>query len=87
MHICNWILQAVQDGVLDPKLKFFIDKPWFYLSEFINAQKNMYWNSTNPRHTFEVPLNDQNIQTWCVLTTTCVARYIPGVCISSFRFN
>jgi hypothetical protein len=25
-HFCNWFLQAVHDGVLDPKLMFFTDE-------------------------------------------------------------
>jgi hypothetical protein len=38
MHFCNWFLQAVHDGVLDPKLTFFTDEAWFHLSGYINAQ-------------------------------------------------
>jgi hypothetical protein len=29
IHFCNWFLQAVHDGVLDPKLTFFTDKLGF----------------------------------------------------------
>jgi hypothetical protein len=36
MHFCNWFLQAVHDCVPEPKLKFFIDEAWFYLSACIN---------------------------------------------------
>jgi hypothetical protein len=53
-HFCNWFLQAVHDGVLDPKLTFFTDEAWFHLSGYINAQNNRYWSSINPRQTFEV---------------------------------
>jgi hypothetical protein len=41
-HFCNWFLQAVHDGVLDPKLTFFADEAWFHLSGYINAQNNRY---------------------------------------------
>jgi hypothetical protein len=36
-HFCNWFLQAVHDGVLDPKLTFFTDEAWFHLSGYISA--------------------------------------------------
>jgi hypothetical protein len=36
-HFCNWFLQAVHDGVLDPRLTFFTDGAWFHLSGYINA--------------------------------------------------
>jgi hypothetical protein len=59
-HFCNWFLQVVHDGVLDPKLTFFTDEAWFHLSGYINAH-NRYWSSINPRQTFEVPLHGQKI--------------------------
>jgi hypothetical protein len=31
-HFCNWILQAVHDGILDPELTFFTDEAWFHMS-------------------------------------------------------
>jgi hypothetical protein len=70
MHFCNLFLQAVHDGVLDPKLTFFTDKPWFHLSGYINAQNNRYWSSINPRQTFEVSLHDQKIFVWCARTAS-----------------
>jgi hypothetical protein len=68
MHFCNWFLQAVHDGVLDPKLTFFTDEAWFHLSGYINAQNNRYWSSINLKQTFEVPLHDQKISVWCAIT-------------------
>jgi hypothetical protein len=70
MHFCNWFLQAVHDGILDPKLTFFTDEAWFHLSWYINAQNNRYWSSINPRQTFEVPLHDQKIGVWCAITAS-----------------
>jgi hypothetical protein len=63
-------LQAVHDGILDPKLTFFTDEAWFHLSGYINVQNNRYWSSINPRQTFEVPLHDQKIGVWCVITAS-----------------
>jgi hypothetical protein len=48
-HFWNWFLQAAHDGVLDPKLTFFIDEAWFHLSGYINAQNNRYWSSIHLR--------------------------------------
>jgi hypothetical protein len=70
MHFCNWFLQAVHDGVLDPKLTFFTDEAWFHLSGYINAQNNGYWSSIKPKQTFEVPLHDQKIGVWCAITAS-----------------
>jgi hypothetical protein len=72
-HFCNWFLQAVHDGVLDPKLTFFTNEAWFHLSEYINAQNNRYWSSINPKQTSEVPLHDQKIGVWCAITASRIA--------------
>jgi hypothetical protein len=69
-HFCNWFLQAVHDGVLDPKLTFFTDEAWFHLSSYISAQNNRYWSSINPSQTFEVPLYDQKIGVLCAITAS-----------------
>jgi hypothetical protein len=69
-HICNWFLQAVHDGVLDPKLTFFTDEAWFHQSGYNDAQNNRYRSSINPRQTFEVPLHDQKIGVWCAITAS-----------------
>jgi hypothetical protein len=69
-HFCNWFLQAVHDGALDPKLTFFTEEAWFHLSGYINAQSNKYWSSINPKQTFEVPLHDQKIGVWCAITAS-----------------
>jgi hypothetical protein len=57
-------------SLLDPKLKFFADEAWFHLSGYVNTQNNRYWNSINPRQTFEVLLNDQKIGVWCAIAAT-----------------
>jgi hypothetical protein len=69
-HFCNLFLQAVHDGVLDPKLTFFTDEAWFHPNGYINAQNNRYWSSINPKQTFEVPLHDQKIGVWCAITAS-----------------
>jgi Asp-tRNA(Asn)/Glu-tRNA(Gln) amidotransferase B subunit len=75
-HCCNWFLQALHDGVLDPKLTFFTDEAWFHLSGYINAQNNRYWSSINLKQMFEVPLHDQKIGVWCAITASRIVRPI-----------
>jgi hypothetical protein len=70
MYFCSLFLQAVHDGVLDPKVTFFTDEACFHLSGYINAQNNRYWSSINLRQTFEVPLHNQKIGVWCAITAT-----------------
>jgi hypothetical protein len=70
MYFCNWFLQAVHDGLLNPKLTFFTEEAWFLLTGRISAQNNRYWSSINQRQTFEVPLHNQEIGVWCAITTT-----------------
>jgi hypothetical protein len=72
----NWFLQAVHDGVLDPKLTFFTDEAWFHLSGYINAQNNRCWSSINPKQTFKVPLHDQKIGAWRAITASLIAGSI-----------
>jgi hypothetical protein len=60
-YFCNWFLWVVHDDVTEPKLTFFADEAWFYLSGNTNAQNNIYWSSINLRQTSEVPFQDQKI--------------------------
>jgi hypothetical protein len=69
-------LQAVHNGVLDPKLSFFTVEAWFHLSGYINAQNNRYWSSINSKQTFEVSLHDQKIGVWSAITASRIVRPI-----------
>jgi hypothetical protein len=31
-HVCKWFMQAIYDGVLDPKFPFFTVEAWVHLS-------------------------------------------------------
>jgi hypothetical protein len=35
---CNWLLQNVRDGIVDPQLLFMTDEAWFHVSGRVNAQ-------------------------------------------------
>jgi hypothetical protein len=35
---CNWLLQNVDDGIVDPQLLFMTYEAWFHVSGRVNAQ-------------------------------------------------
>jgi hypothetical protein len=67
-HFCNWILWAVRDSFLDPKLAFCTDEAWIHLSGYINAQNNQYRSSINPKQNWNVLLPSEY---WCVVCHDC----------------
>jgi hypothetical protein len=38
ISFCNWLLQNVYDGLVDPQLLFTTDEAWFYVSGHVNMQ-------------------------------------------------
>jgi hypothetical protein len=42
IHFCNWFLQSVHDGEVDPQLAFFFDEAWFSLVGEVNSQNSRY---------------------------------------------
>jgi hypothetical protein len=67
-HFCNWLLWAVHDILLDPKLTFsFTDEASFDVSGYINAQNT---SSINSRQTFAVPVHNQKTDTEYAITAT-----------------
>ena len=67
-NFCNWYLQAIHDGVVDPMLVFFSDETWFHLSGYVNSQNNRFWSLENPHNIHEVPLHDVKIGVWCAIS-------------------
>jgi hypothetical protein len=53
VHFCNWFLQSVIKGEIDPQLTFSSNEAWFHLQGYINTQNNRYWNSKNPHLTMK----------------------------------
>jgi hypothetical protein len=45
INFCNWLLQNVHDGVMDPQLLFITDTARSYISDHVNMRKcnNMEW--------------------------------------------
>jgi hypothetical protein len=48
VNFCNWMLQSIYDGEIDPNLIFFSDEAWFYLNGEVNTQNSRYWSDSNP---------------------------------------
>jgi hypothetical protein len=67
VRFCNWVINHVHDGHIDPKLTFFTDDASFNLSEYVNSQNNGYWSSENPHALIQFPLYDQ-IGVWCAIS-------------------
>jgi hypothetical protein len=74
VHFCNWFLQSVVEGEIDPQSKFFSDEAWFHLQGYINTQNNRHWSSQNPHLFYEVPLHPVKVCVWCAVS----ARRIVG---------
>jgi hypothetical protein len=37
IRFCNWLLQNVHDGIVDPHFLFMTDEAWFPVSGHVNA--------------------------------------------------
>jgi hypothetical protein len=49
VNFCNWMLQSIHDGEIDPNLILFSDEAWFHLNGEVNTQNSRYWSDRNPR--------------------------------------
>jgi hypothetical protein len=43
IRFCNWLLQNVHHGIVDPQLLFMTDEAWFHVSGHVNAQNVRIW--------------------------------------------
>jgi hypothetical protein len=64
---CDWFMNHVQDGLLDPELTFFTDKADFHFVVYINAQKNKHRSSENSHVLFQLPFYNQKKSLWCAI--------------------
>jgi hypothetical protein len=91
VYFCNWFLQSVHDGEVDPQLVFFSGEAWFSIHGEVNSQNNRYWSAENPRFIHELPLHDERIGVWCAINahkiigpifyddTVHAARYVNNI--------
>jgi hypothetical protein len=42
IHFCNWFLQSLHDGQVDPQLVFLSNEVWFSLHGEVNSQNSRY---------------------------------------------
>jgi hypothetical protein len=45
IHFCNWFLQSVYDGEVDPQLVFFSSEALVSLRGKVNSQNGRYWSA------------------------------------------
>jgi hypothetical protein len=74
VHFCNWFLQSVVEGEIDPQLTFCSEEAWFHLQGYKNTQNNHYWSSQIPHLTHEVLLHPLKVGVWRAVS----ARRIAG---------
>ena len=67
LRFCNWMLQNVNNGIIDPCLIWFTDEAWFHLNGYVLSQNNRYWSHENPHRIHEIPLHDERIGVWCAV--------------------
>lgn len=68
VNYCNWFLQSVHNGEVDPLLTFFTDEAWFYLQGHVSTQNNRYWATENPHMIHEVPHHAAKVGVWCAVS-------------------
>ncbi|PSN47189.1 hypothetical protein C0J52_07875, partial [Blattella germanica] len=69
LQFCNWYLQSMNDGCLDPQTLFCTDEAWFHLSGFMNSQNQRHWASKNPHHNIvETRRHETKIAVWCAIS-------------------
>jgi hypothetical protein len=47
VRYCEWLLESVTVGVVDPLQYFVTDEAWFHLSGYVNSRNSWYWATEN----------------------------------------
>ena len=68
IRFCNWLLQNVHDGIVDPQLLFMTDEAWFHVGGHVNAQNVRIWSNENPHAIQQVPLHSEKVGVWCAVS-------------------
>jgi hypothetical protein len=72
IHFCNWLLQNVHDGLMDPQLLFITDEAWFYISGRVNMQNVRIWSNEIPHVIQQMPLHSEKIGVWCTVSAQVI---------------
>jgi hypothetical protein len=65
---CNWFLQSVHDGDVDPQLLFFSDESRLSSQGEVNSQNSLYWSAENRGLIQELCLHDNKIGVSCAMS-------------------
>ncbi|PNF37420.1 hypothetical protein B7P43_G16027 [Cryptotermes secundus] len=77
IRFCNWLLQNVHDGIVDPQLLFMTDEAWFHVGGHVNAQNVRIWSNENPHAIQQVPLHSE--KNW--LLYLCSSMVLPPLLV------
>ena len=50
---------------------WFSDKSHFYFNNIVNKQNCHFWGTEKPNFPYEIPLHDDKITAWVVLSSAC----------------
>lgn len=67
VRFCNWVLEKVDSGEIDPKLLFFSDEALFHLNGHVCSQNNRYYSNEKPDIVIQTPLHGEKIGVWCAI--------------------
>lgn len=68
VRYCQWVLENISEGFLDPFLFISTDEAWFHLSGYVNSQNTRHWATQNPHVSHQKPLHDLKIGVWCAIS-------------------
>jgi hypothetical protein len=77
MFFCNWFLQSVHHGEVDPRLVFFCDEAWFSLRGEVNFQNSRCWSAENS-DIHKLRLHDKKIGVWSAMSARREISTISG---------
>ncbi|KAJ4435021.1 hypothetical protein ANN_23594 [Periplaneta americana] len=68
VEFCQWFLNEVVSGLLDPQFFITSDEAWFSLPGYVNSQNMRHYASVNPHKYLEEPLHNLKIGVWCAMS-------------------
>jgi hypothetical protein len=85
IRFCNWLLQNVHDGIVDPQVLIMTDEAWLHLSGHANAQNVRIWSDENPHAIQQMPLQSEKVGVWCTVSPRPITRRFITVFTRAFH--